>query len=71
MPTLVSTADVTTLIAPVSVSTETSSARSGGWLRMTANTSTANRTPSPATLPNAIDQEVACRSAASGMIAMI
>ena len=68
MPTRVSIAEVTTRIDPVSVSTETS-LRSGGWLRTTANTSTANSTPSPATLPNAIDQVVACSSAASGMIA--
>ena len=71
MPTRLSIADVTTLIAPVSVLTETSAVRSGGWLRMTPNTRTANSTPSPARLPKAIDQVVACRSAASGMIAMI
>ena len=38
-------------------------------MRTTANTRTANSTPSPATLPNAIDHDVACSSAASGMIA--
>ena len=71
MPTRLSTAEVTTRIAPVSVSTDTSVSRSGGWFRITANTRTANSTPRPATLPNAIDHVVACRSAASGMIATI
>lgn len=62
-------AEVTTSMEPVSVLIVTSRPTDGGWLRMSAKTSTANSTPRPATLPNAIDQVVACRSAASGMSA--
>ena len=47
----------------------TSASRSGGWLRMTANVSTVKSTPSPARLPNATLQHVACSSAAIGRIA--
>ncbi len=67
-------ADRTTRIAPVCVLTEVStgsSRRSGGRLRMMRNVRIAKSTPSPATLPKATLQLVACRRAASGTTATI
>jgi hypothetical protein len=66
----VSIDEVTTRIAPVSVSTETSASRSGGWLRMSRKTRIANRMPSPAMLPKVIVQLVACSRAARGISAI-
>lgn len=61
--------EVTACMAPVFVSTLMSAFRPGGRLRMTAKVSTVKSTPSPARLPKAIVQLVACSSAAMGRIA--
>src|SRR5690606_30780454 len=70
-PTLVSIAEVTTLMAPVSVFTDTSRGKCGGWLRTMSHTRIVNRTPTAAKLANVNVHDVRCSRATTGMTATI